>query len=213
MAESGKVIGIDLGTTNSVVAVMEGGQAAVIENEEGGRTTPSVVSFGDDGERLVGAVARRQSVTNPQGTIYSIKRFMGRRLSEVSEEMSLVPYKVIEGKEGTAVVQVGDKTFSPPEVSAMVLQKLKAAAEAHLGTEITGAVVTVPAYFNDAQRQATKDAGRIAASTSSASSTSPPRRLSPTDSTRRATRRSRSTTSAAAPSTSRSSRWATTWSR
>ena len=162
MAESGKVIGIDLGTTNSVVAVMEGGQAAVIENEEGGRTTPSVVSFGDDGERLVGAVARRQSVTNPQGTIYSIKRFMGRRLSEVSEEMSLVPYKVIEGKEGTAVVQVGDKTFSPPEVSAMVLQKLKAAAEAHLGTEITGAVVTVPAYFNDAQRQATKDAGRIA---------------------------------------------------
>lgn len=162
MAESGKVIGIDLGTTNSVVAVMEGGQAAVIENEEGGRTTPSVVSFGDEGERLVGAVAKRQSVTNPQGTVYSIKRFMGRRLSEVSEEMSLVPYEVIEGKEGTAVVQIGDKTYSPPEISAMVLQKLKAAAEAHLGAEVTGAVVTVPAYFNDAQRQATKDAGKIA---------------------------------------------------
>jgi len=162
MAESGKVIGIDLGTTNSVVAVMEGGQAAVIANEEGGRTTPSVVSFGDEGERLVGAVAKRQSVTNPQGTVYSIKRFMGRRLAEVSEEMSLVPYAVIEGSEGTAVVQVGDKTYSPPEISAMVLQKLKAAAEAHLGAEVTGAVVTVPAYFNDAQRQSTKDAGKIA---------------------------------------------------
>ena len=162
MAESGKVIGIDLGTTNSVVAVMEGGQAVVIANEEGGRTTPSVVSFGEDGERLVGAVARRQSVTNPQGTVYSIKRFMGRRLSEVSEEMSLVPYQVIEGKEGTVVVQVGDKTYSPSELSAMVLQKLKVAAEAHLGSEATAAVITVPAYFNDAQRQATKDAGKIA---------------------------------------------------
>ncbi len=162
MAESGKVIGIDLGTTNSVVAVMEGGQAVVIANEEGGRTTPSVVSFGEDGERLVGAVARRQSVTNPQGTVYSIKRFMGRRLSEVSEEMSLVPYQVIEGKEGTVVVQVGDKTYSPSELSAMVLQKLKVAAEAHLGSEATAAVITGPAYFNDAQRQATKDAGKIA---------------------------------------------------
>jgi len=162
MAESGKVIGIDLGTTNSVVALMEGGQPAVVANEEGGRTTPSVVSFGEDGERLVGAVAKRQSVTNPEGTVYSIKRFMGRRLSEVSEEMSLVPYQVIEGKEGTAVVQIGDKTFSAPEIAAMVLQKLKAAAEAHLGAEVTGAVVTVPAYFNDAQRQATKDAGKIA---------------------------------------------------
>jgi len=162
MADSGKVIGIDLGTTNSVVAVMEGGQPTVITNEEGGRTTPSVVSFGDDGERLVGTIAKRQSVTNPRGTVYSIKRFMGRRLAEVTEEVRLVPYEVIEGSESTAVVKVGDKTYKPPEISAMVLQKLKAAAEAHLGTEVTGAVVTVPAYFNDAQRQATKDAGKIA---------------------------------------------------
>ncbi len=162
MADSGKVIGIDLGTTNSVVAVMEGGQPTVITNEEGGRTTPSVVSFGDDGERLVGAIAKRQSVTNPRGTVYSIKRFMGRRLAEVTEEVRLVPYEVIEGSESTAVVKVGGKTYKPPEISAMVLQKLKAAAEAHLGTEVTGAVVTVPAYFNDAQRQATKDAGKIA---------------------------------------------------
>ena len=162
MADSGKVIGIDLGTTNSVVAVMEGGQPTVITNEEGGRTTPSVVSFGDDGERLVGAIAKRQSVTNPQGTVYSIKRFMGRRLAEVTEEVRLVPYEVIEGSESTAVVKVGGKIYKPPEISAMVLQKLKAAAEAHLGTEVTGAVVTVPAYFNDAQRQATKDAGKIA---------------------------------------------------
>ena len=162
MADSGKVIGIDLGTTNSVVAVMEGGQPTVITNEEGGRTTPSVVSFGDDGERLVGAIAKRQSVTNPQGTVYSIKRFMGRRLAEVTEEVRLVPYEVIEGSESTAVVKVGGKTYKPPEISAMVLQKLKAAAEAHLGTEVTGAVITVPAYFNDAQRQATKDAGKIA---------------------------------------------------
>ena len=162
MADSGKVIGIDLGTTNSVVAVMEGGQATVITNEEGGRTTPSVVSFGDDGERLIGAIAKRQAVTNPKGTIYSIKRFMGRRLSEVPEEMSLVPYDVIEGKDGSVAVQVDGKTLAPPEISAMVLQKLKAAAEAHLGTEVSAAVITVPAYFNDAQRQATKDAGAIA---------------------------------------------------
>jgi molecular chaperone DnaK len=162
MADSGKVIGIDLGTTNSVVAVMEGGQPTVIANEEGARTTPSVVSFGEDGERLVGAVAKRQAVTNPQGTVYSIKRFMGRRLSEVPEEVSLVPYEVAQGKEGTAVVQVRGKTFTPPEISAMVLQKLKAAAEAYLGSEVKAAVITVPAYFNDAQRQATKDAGAIA---------------------------------------------------
>jgi molecular chaperone DnaK len=162
MAESGKVIGIDLGTTNSVVAVMEGGQAIVIANEEGARTTPSVVSFGDDGERLVGAVAKRQSVTNPEGTVYSIKRFVGRRLPEVPEEVSLVPYKVAEGKEGTVVVEVRGKTYTPPEISAMVLQKLKSAAEAYLGTEVKAAVITVPAYFNDAQRQATKDAGAIA---------------------------------------------------
>jgi molecular chaperone DnaK len=162
MADSGKVIGIDLGTTNSVVAVMEGGQPTVIPNEEGGRTTPSVVAFTDEDERLVGAVAKRQAVTNPQKTIYSIKRFMGRRLSEVPEESQLVPYEVVEGKEGAAAIKIDDKTFSPPEISAMVLAKLKAAAEAYLGSEVTGAVVTVPAYFNDAQRQATKDAGKIA---------------------------------------------------
>ena len=162
MSDSGKVIGIDLGTTNSVVAVMEGGQPVVIANEEGGRTTPSVVAFSDEGERLVGAIAKRQAVTNPTGTIYSIKRFMGRRLPEVPEEISLVPYKVVEGKEGTAAVEVGDKTYTPPEISAMILQKLKAAAEAHLGQPVTAAVITVPAYFNDAQRQATKDAGAIA---------------------------------------------------
>ena len=162
MADSGKVIGIDLGTTNSVVAVMEGGQPAVIANEEGGRTTPSIVAFTDEGERLVGSIAKRQSVTNPTATIYSVKRFMGRRLPEIPEEVSLVPYKVAEGKEGSAVVEVGGKAYTPPEISAMILGKLKAAAEAHLGSEVTGAVITVPAYFNDAQRQATKDAGKIA---------------------------------------------------
>jgi molecular chaperone DnaK len=159
---SGKVIGIDLGTTNSAVAVMEGGQPTVIENEEGGRTTPSVVGFTDEGERLVGAIAKRQAVTNPTGTVYSIKRFVGRRLEEVPEEIQLVPYNVVEGKEGTASVKVGEKVYSPQEISAMVLQKLKAAAEAHIGSEVTSAVITVPAYFNDAQRQATKDAGAIA---------------------------------------------------
>ena len=162
MAKSGKIIGIDLGTTNSVVAVMEGGQPTVIANDEGGRTTPSVVGFTDDGERLVGAIARRQAVTNPKGTVYSIKRFMGRRLPEVPEEIKLVPYEVVPGKEGTAAVKIGDRTYAPPEISAMVLQKLKAAAEAYLGGEVTDAVITVPAYFNDAQRQATKDAGSIA---------------------------------------------------
>jgi len=162
MADSGKVIGIDLGTTNSVVAVVEGGQPTVIANEEGGRTTPSVVAFTDDGERLVGAVAKRQAVTNPKGTIYSIKRFVGRRLSEVPEEISLVPYDVVEGKEDMATVEVFGKNYSSPEISAMVLQKLKAAAEDHLGQPVSGAVITVPAYFNDAQRQATKDAGAIA---------------------------------------------------
>jgi len=162
MAESGKIIGIDLGTTNSVVAVMEGGQPTVITNEEGGRTTPSVVAFTDDGERLAGAVAKRQSVTNPERTVYSIKRFMGRRLAEVPEEISLVPYKVEEGKEGTAVVTIDGKHYTPPEISAMVLQKLKKAASDYLGQEVRAAVITVPAYFNDAQRQATKDAGKIA---------------------------------------------------
>ncbi|MBW2229649.1 MAG: molecular chaperone DnaK [Deltaproteobacteria bacterium] len=162
MADSGKVIGIDLGTTNSVVAVMEGGQPTVIENEEGGRTTPSVVGFTDEGERLVGAIAKRQAVTNPTRTVYSIKRFVGRRLGEVPEEISLVPYEVVEGNEGSAAIKIDDKTYTPPEISAMILTKLKAAAEAHLGTEVSGAVITVPAYFNDAQRQATKDAGKIA---------------------------------------------------
>jgi len=162
MAETGKIIGIDLGTTNSCVAVMEGGQATVIPNEEGGRTTPSVVAFTDEGERLVGAVAKRQSVTNPERTVYSIKRFMGRRKNEVPEEISLVPYEVVEGKESRAAVKVDDQTFTPPEISAMILQKLKKAAEDYLGQPVAGAVVTVPAYFNDAQRQATKDAGTIA---------------------------------------------------
>ena len=161
MAE-GKIIGIDLGTTNSVVAVMEGGQPTVIANEEGGRTTPSVVGFSADGERLVGAIAKRQAVTNPTKTVYSIKRFMGRRHAEVPEETSLVPYELVEGKDGSAAVKIDDQTFAPPEISAMVLGKLKAAAEAYLGQPVTGAVITVPAYFNDAQRQATKDAGKIA---------------------------------------------------
>jgi molecular chaperone DnaK len=158
----GKVIGIDLGTTNSVVAVIEGGQPTVIANEEGGRTTPSVVGFTDEGERLVGAIAKRQAVTNPKGTIYSIKRFMGRRVEEVPEEIRLVPYDVVKGKEGTAAVRVGGKDYTPPEISAMILQKLKTAAEAYLGQPVSAAVITVPAYFNDAQRQATKDAGKIA---------------------------------------------------
>jgi molecular chaperone DnaK len=162
MSGSGKIIGIDLGTTNSAVAVMEGGQPTVITNEEGGRTTASVVGFTEEGERLVGAIAKRQSVTNPTGTVYSIKRFMGRRLDEVPEEIGLVPYEVVEGKDGSAAVKIKDQTFSPPEISAMILQKLKTAAEAQLGAEVTAAVITVPAYFNDAQRQATKDAGAIA---------------------------------------------------
>jgi molecular chaperone DnaK len=161
MAE-GKIIGIDLGTTNSCVAVMEGGQPVVITNEEGGRTTPSVVGFTDEGERLVGAVAKRQAVTNPKRTVYSIKRFMGRRVPEVPEEIRIVPYKVVEGKEGTAAVDIDGRKFSPPEISAMILQKLKKAAEDYLGQPVTAAVITVPAYFNDAQRQATKDAGKIA---------------------------------------------------
>jgi molecular chaperone DnaK len=157
-----KIIGIDLGTTNSVVAVMEGGQPAVIPNQEGGRTTPSVVAFTKNGERLVGQVAKRQAVTNPENTIYSIKRFMGRRLNEVGEEMKLVPYKVVAGENGDARVEIQGKKYSPPEISAMILTKLKEAAEAYLGEKVTKAVITVPAYFNDSQRQATKDAGQIA---------------------------------------------------
>jgi molecular chaperone DnaK len=157
-----KIIGIDLGTTNSVVAVMEGGQPVVIPNQEGGRTTPSVVGFAKSGERLVGQVAKRQSVTNPENTVYSIKRFMGRRYDEVSEEMKLVPYKVVPGDTNDARVDISGKKYSAPEVSAMILGKLKEAAEAYLGEKVTKAVITVPAYFNDAQRQATKDAGKIA---------------------------------------------------
>jgi molecular chaperone DnaK len=157
-----KIIGIDLGTTNSVVAVMEGGQPAVIPNQEGGRTTPSVVGFTKNGERLAGQVAKRQSVTNPENTIYSIKRFMGRRFNEVNEEMKLVPYKSVSGENGDARVEIQGKKYSPPEISAMILTKLKEAAEAYLGEKVSKAVITVPAYFNDAQRQATKDAGQIA---------------------------------------------------
>ena len=156
-----KIIGIDLGTTNSVVAVMEGGEPKVIANEEGGRTTPSVVGFTKSGERLVGQVAKRQAITNPENTIYSIKRFMGRRYDEVNDEMKMVPYKVVKQGDHVAIEAQG-KLYTPPEISAMILQKLKKAAEDHLGGTVTEAVITVPAYFNDAQRQATKDAGRIA---------------------------------------------------
>jgi len=157
-----KIIGIDLGTTNSVVAVMEGGEPVVIANQEGGRTTPSVVAFTKSGERLVGQVAKRQAVTNAENTVYSIKRFMGRRYEEVNEEMKMVPYKVTRSANGDARVEANGKEYSPPEISAMILQKLKTAAEDYLGQKIDKAVITVPAYFNDAQRQATKDAGRIA---------------------------------------------------
>lgn len=157
-----KVIGIDLGTTNSVVAIMEGSEPVVITNSEGGRTTPSVVGFAKDGNRLVGQVAKRQAVTNPENTVYSIKRFMGRRFNEVSEEMKQVPYHVTQASNGDVRIGIDDKEFSPPEISAMILQKLKQAAEDYLGQTVTKAVITVPAYFNDAQRQATKDAGKIA---------------------------------------------------
>jgi len=156
-----KIIGIDLGTTNSCVAVMEGGEPKVIPNEEGGRTTPSVVGFTKNGERLVGQVAKRQAITNPENTVYSIKRFMGRRYDEVSEEMKMVPYKVVRQGDHVAVVAQG-KEYTPPEISALILQKLKKAAEDYLGEKVNEAVITVPAYFNDAQRQATKDAGKIA---------------------------------------------------
>jgi molecular chaperone DnaK len=157
-----KTIGIDLGTTNSCMAVLEGGEPTVIPNAEGGRTTPSVVAFAKDGQRLVGAPARRQQVTNPQNTIFSIKRFMGRKWDEVSEEMTIVPYEVVKGSNGDARVEADGKEYAPPEISAMILQKLKTDAEAYLGESITDAVVTVPAYFNNAQREATKDAGKIA---------------------------------------------------
>src|SRR5437762_1614093 len=158
----GKIIGIDLGTTNSVVAVMEGGEPTVINNSEGGRTTPSVVAFTKDGSRLVGQVAKRQAVTNPENTVYSIKRFMGRRYNEVSEEIKQVPYKVQGSGGGDVRIATGSKEWSPPEISAIILQKMKQSAEDYLGQKVDKAVITVPAYFNDAQRQATKDAGKIA---------------------------------------------------
>ena len=157
-----KIIGIDLGTTNSVVAVIQGGEPVVIPNQEGARTTPSVVGITKSGERLVGLVAKRQAVTNPENTVYSIKRFMGRRHEEVSDEIRRVPYKLVRGPHDDARVQIAGKTFSPPEISAMILQKLKAAAEDFLGEKVIKAVITVPAYFNDSQRQATKQAGEIA---------------------------------------------------
>src|SRR6058998_2203788 len=157
-----KTIGIDLGTTNSAMAVIEGGEPTVIPNAEGGRTTPSVVAFTNDGQRLVGAPAKRQQVTNPQNTIFSIKRFMGRKFGEVSEEMKIVPYEVVEGSNGDVRVKAEGKEYVPPEISAMILQKLKRDAESYLGEPVTDAVITVPAYFSDAQRQATKEAGEIA---------------------------------------------------
>ena len=158
----GKIIGIDLGTTNSVVAVMEGGKPIVIPNAEGGRTTPSVFAITDKGERLVGQVAKRQAITNPVNTIFSIKRFMGRRLSEVKDEVALVPYSIVAGKNDDVRVKIQDKDYSPPEISARILMKMKESAEAYLGQKVDRAVITVPAYFNDSQRQATKDAGEIA---------------------------------------------------
>ena len=210
----GKVIGIDLGTTNSVVAVIEGGQPTVIANEEGGRTTPSVVGFTDEGERLVGAIAKRQAVTNPKGTIYSIKRFMGRRIEEVPEEIRLVPYDVVKGKEGMAAVRVArqgvhaarDLRDDPPEAQGR-RRGLPRPAGQRRRDHGAGLLQRRPAPGDQGRRQDRR------ASTSSASSTSRPRRRSPTGSTSRPTRRSRSTTSAAARSTSRSSRWARTSSR
>src|SRR5437016_9292475 len=157
-----KTIGIDLGTTNSCMAVLEGGEPTVVANAEGGRTTPSVVGFAKDGQRLVGSPARRQQVTNPQNTIFSIKRFMGRKHDEVSEEMKIVPYEVVKGPNDDVRVKADGKEYAPPEISAMILQKLKTDAEAYLGEQVTEAVITVPAYFNNAQREATKDAGQIA---------------------------------------------------
>ena len=158
----GKIIGIDLGTTNICMAVMDGGTFKIIPNSEGANTTPSVVAFTKTGERIVGQTAKRQAVTNPKNTIFSIKRFIGRKYNEMKDELSRIPYEVVEGKNGDAYIKIGDKSYSPQEISAMILQKLKADAEAYLGEKVTEAVITVPAYFNDTQRQATKDAGRIA---------------------------------------------------
>jgi len=157
-----KIIGIDLGTTNSCVAVLEGNDAVVIPNQEGGRTTPSIVAFTKTGERLVGSAAKRQAVTNPENTVFSIKRFMGRKHNEVEEEEKIVPYTVESGQNGEVVIVAGGEKFAPPQISAMILQSLKKTAEDYLGSEVAQAVITVPAYFNDSQRQATKDAGKIA---------------------------------------------------
>ncbi|HAH45670.1 MAG TPA: molecular chaperone DnaK, partial [Planctomycetaceae bacterium] len=161
MSSGEKIIGIDLGTTNSVVSIMEGGEAKVIPNLEGNRITPSVVAFTDKGETLVGEPAKRQAVTNPKNTVYSVKRFMGRRHNEVQSEEKIVPYGIIGGPEDYVKIEAGGKTYTPPEISASILRKLKEAAESYLGHKVNKAVVTVPAYFNDAQRQATKDAGQI----------------------------------------------------
>ncbi|MBO7153946.1 MAG: Hsp70 family protein, partial [Lentisphaeria bacterium] len=157
-----KILGIDLGTTNSCMAVMDNGEYKIIPNAEGNRTTPSIVAFTKSGERLVGQTAKRQAVTNPKNTIFSIKRLMGCKYAEVTKERELVPYEIVEAANGDAHVKVNDRVYSPPEISAMILQKLKADAEAYLGETITEAVITVPAYFSDTQRQATKDAGKIA---------------------------------------------------
>ena len=202
-----KVIGIDLGTTNSFVAGMEGGKAKVIENAEGARTTPSVVAFSTSGEVLVGQLARRQAILNAKGTITSAKRFIGRRYDDpmVEKHKGLVPYKVVPGDNGDAWVEARGKRYSPSQISAFILTKMRETAEAYLGEKVAQAVITVPAYFNDAQRQATKDAGRIAGSKCCVSLTSRPRQRSLTGSKRRVPARSRSTIWGAEPSTFRSS--------
>ncbi len=211
----GKVIGIDLGTTNSCVAVMEGSTPKVIENSEGARTTPSIVAFTPDGERLVGQPAKRQAVTNPEKTFFAIKRLIGRTYADplTQKDKGLVPYSIVKADNGDAWVEADNKKYSPSQVSAFTLMKMKETAESYLGQPVTQAVITVPAYFNDAQRQATKDAGKIAGLEFCASSTSRRLRRLPMASTRRPPAPSRSMTSAAAPSTSRSSRSAMACSR
>ena len=201
-----KIIGIDLGTTNSVVAVMEGDQPTVIQNAEGSRLTPSIVAFSKTGERLVGQVAKRQAVTNPENTIFSIKRFMGRRFDEVNEEMRMVPYEVIRAGNGDVRVKASGQDYAPPQLSAMILQKLKQAAEDYLGQPVTKAVITVPAYFNDAQRQATKEAGSIAGLEVMRIVNEPTAAALAYGLDKKKDETSPSTTSAAAPSTSRSSK-------
>ena len=210
-----KVIGIDLGTTNSCVSVMDGGKPKVIENAEGARTTPSIVAFTKDGERLIGQPAKRQAVTNPDNTVFAVKRLIGRRFDDpmTQKDTELVPYTITKGPNGDAWVKAGGEDYSPSQISAFTLQKMKETAESYLGETVTQAVITVPAYFNDAQRQATKDAGKIAGLKSCASSTNRRRPRWPTAWRRTTARRSPSTTSGAAPSTSRYSRSATACSR